>query len=120
MGNLTLPNPSTVTIDFGDLVFNTSIAEVLIGNVTMSNAKLVHGNNTIPFAGNIDLTTVVDNLSKITANASSDGNVDMVISGGQCFVDGEHITYVEAALNGVSLATPFNLTEAISSLAGGT
>lgn len=120
VGNLTLPNPSTVTIDFGDLVFNTSIAGVLIGNVTVSDAKLAQGNNTIPFSGAIDLTTVVDNLSTITANASSDGNVDMVISGGQCFVHGQHITYVEAALNGVSLATPFNLTAAISSLVGGT
>lgn len=120
VGNLTLPNPSTVTINFGNLAFNTSIADILIGNVTVSNAKLVHGNNTIPFRGMIDLTTVVDNLSTISGNASSDGLVDMVISGGQCVIDGQHITYVEDALNGVSLATPFNLTQTIASLVGGT
>ncbi|CAN8104283.1 unnamed protein product [Discula destructiva] len=120
VGNLTLPNPSSVTINFGDLLFNTSIANILIGNVTVSNAKLVQGNNTIPFTGKIDLTTVVDNLSTISANSSSDGDVQMVISGGQCFMDGQHITYVEDALSGVSLSTPFNLTQTISSLLGGT
>lgn len=116
VGNLTLPNPSTITIDFGDLIFNTSIADILIGNVTVSDARLEHGNNTIPFKGQIDLNTVVENLSTINANASSDGNVQMVISGGQCLIDGQHITYVESALDGVQLSTPFNLTEAILSL----
>lgn len=120
VGNLTLPNPSTITINFGDLIFNTSIADIPIGNVTVSNAKLVYGNNTVPFTGNIDVNTVVNNINAISANASSNGDVQMVISGGQCLIDGQHITYVESALEGISLATPFNLTEAISSLIGGT
>lgn len=120
IGNLTLPNPSTITINFGDLIFNTSIADILIGNVTVSDVKLIHGNNTIPFTGKIDVNTVVDNLSTISANASSNGDVQMIISGGQCLIDGQHITYVESALDGVTLASPFNLTEAISSMLGST
>lgn len=120
VGNLTLPNPSTITINFGNLIFNTSIANIPIGNVTVSNAQLVHGNNTVPFTGNIDVNTVVNNINAISANASSNGDVQMVISGGQCLIDGQHITYVESALEGISLATPFNLTEALSSLLGST
>lgn len=120
VGNLTLPNPSTIAINFGDLSFNTSIAGIRIGNVTVSNAKLVHGNNTVPFTGNINITTVVENLSTINGNASSNGDVQMIVSGGQCVIDGQHITYVENTLAPIQLATPFNLTAAIASLSGGT
>lgn len=118
-GNLTLPNPSTVTINFGQLLFGTSIADVAIGNVSVARARLLPGNNTVPFTGTIDLATVLANLDTIQANASSDGNVQMVISGGQCLIDGQHISYVEDSLRGVSLATPFNLTQTISSLTAG-
>lgn len=54
-------NPGTVALEFGDLIFNAAIADVIIGNMTVSDATLYQGNNTFPFVGIIDLTTVVAN-----------------------------------------------------------
>lgn len=97
-GNLTLPNPSSVAIQFGTLVFNASVADVFIGNITVSDVTLQHGNNTIPFRGQLLLDAVVGNLG-----AAADGTLEMAIRGNRCLVDGQDITYVEEVLNNTVL-----------------
>lgn len=100
-GNLTLANPGAVAIKFGDLAFNASVAGIFIGNLSISNVLLAHGNNTVPFKGQILLDAVVNNLNTILGNATggSNGTVKMEISGGTCKVNGQHISYIESVLN---------------------
>lgn len=116
VGNLTLPNPSAVAIEFGDLVFNASIAGIVIGNMSVSDVVLVQGNNTIPFRGEMFLNTVVNNLSTLLGNSSnaSNGTVEMAISGVSCMVNGQHITYVESILGNSVMYTSIPLEQVIT------
>lgn len=124
VGNLTLPNPGAMSIQFGDLSFNASIAGIPVGNLSISNVLLAHGNNTIPFTGQIFIDTVVENLNTMLGNSSSDSNgtVDMAISGGRCRVDGQDITWIEDSLDSKVLYAPIPLEqliqEGLSSMTG--
>lgn len=124
VGNLTLPNPGAVSIQFGDLTFDASIAGIPVGNLSIANVLLVHGNNTIPFTGQIFIDAVVGNLNTILGNSSSESNgtVDMAISGGRCRVDGQDITWIEDSLDSKVLhaAIPLQqlIQEGLSSMGG--
>lgn len=116
VGNLTLPNPSAVTIEFGDLVFNASIAGVVIANVSVSNVVLSQGNNIIPFKGEMFLDTVANNWSTLLGNSSSasNGTVEMGIRGVSCTANGQHITYVESILDNSVMYTSIPLEQVIT------
>lgn len=96
-GTLTLPNPSQVAIGLGTLVFNASLvgSTAVVGNITLANAMLAPGNNTLPFQGLLD----VDDEEEILDAAGPDGTVEMALRGHLCLVDGEDITYVESVLD---------------------
>ncbi|PSR80071.1 hypothetical protein BD289DRAFT_441498 [Coniella lustricola] len=106
IGNVTIPNPGAVALEFGDLIFNAAIADIIIGNMAISDATLYQGNNTFPFTGIIDLDTVVSNYNTIMGNASSnasDAYLVMALSGNSCLINGQHISYVEAVLDNTTL-----------------
>ncbi|KAF3765746.1 hypothetical protein M406DRAFT_322067 [Cryphonectria parasitica EP155] len=106
IGNVTIPNPGTVAIEFGELIFNAAIANIIIGNMSISDATLYQGNNTFPFTGIMDMNTMLANYNTIMANASgngSDATLVMAITGNSCLINGQHIPYVEAVLDNTTM-----------------
>lgn len=115
-GNLTLANPGAVAIKFGNLAFNVSVAGIYIGNLSISDVLLAHGNNTVPFRGQLLLDTVVSNINTILGSSTggANGTVDMAISGGTCLVDGQHITYIENVLDATTLHATISLQKLLT------
>lgn len=115
IGNITLPNASGMVVSFGELRYNMSVAGVTIGRLSISNALLLQGNNSIPFRATLDFDAVTNNLGTIVGNSSSlsGGNLQTVIEQGQSLVNGQHIGWVEAVLAGSPLTAELPLTQAL-------
>lgn len=107
-------------VDLGDLTFNGSVADIVIANMSVSNALLLRGNNTIPFRGQLLLDTITANLGTILANSTtlSGGNFNMVIKDGQSVVGGQHVPWVESVLAHSPLLAAVPLTQLLQSALG--
>lgn len=71
IGNLTLPNPSVLTIQIGDIVLDIKSGDLVIGNATVKDLTLKPGNNVSPITGVLDLTTILSNLGEVLKSQSS-------------------------------------------------
>lgn len=119
-GTFILPNHSLLSIGLGNLTLNIWAGDVLIGSATVTDAYLEPGNNTIPFTGQIFLGAVMMNSADIVASQSSslaNGYLELGISGNSTISNGEHITYLEDALNGIRLTAQLHEHEVLSGLA---
>lgn len=65
IGDVTLPNPTVIVLDVGTLVLDVKSGDLLIGNATLTDVRLVPGSNTFPLSGVLDLGTVIDNLGDV-------------------------------------------------------
>lgn len=107
-------------VNLGNLSFNGSVADIVIANLTVSNALLLRGNNTIPFRGRLLLDTITNNLGAILGNSTtlSGGDFNMVIEDGQSVIGGEHIPWVESVLAHSPLLASVPLTQLLQSALG--
>lgn len=115
VGNMTLPNASAMTVSFGELRYNISVAGVVIANLSVSNALLELGNNSVPFRARLDFDKITSNLGTILGSSSSlsGTSLQMVVEGGQSLVNGQHIPWVDAVLAGSPLTAELPLTQAL-------
>lgn len=88
--------------------------------MTVNNALLLRGNNTIPFQGQLFLDTILANLKTILGNSTtlSGGNFNMLIEDGQCVIGGQHIPWVESVLAHSPLLASVPLTQLLQSALG--
>jgi hypothetical protein len=83
------------------------IGDLNIGYGTLYNVVLYPGNNTLPFTGNLNLQTLIQNIVPIIESESSallDGNLELSASGNSTIYDGYHIPYYEDILNNLTLS----------------
>ncbi|KAJ4385785.1 hypothetical protein N0V93_010216 [Gnomoniopsis smithogilvyi] len=120
VGEMSLPNVSGMDVDLGDLTFNGSVADIVIANMSVSNALLLRGNNTVPFQGQLFIDTILANLGTILGNSTtlSGGNFNMLVKDGQSVVGGQHIPWVESVLAHSPLQAAVPLTQLLQSALG--
>jgi hypothetical protein len=106
VGNLTLPNWSTLAIGLGNVTLNAKVANLIIGKVSLFNVFVPPGNATLPYRGELFLATMLRELPTVLTSQIGpvlSGSVEIIASGNSTMVNGEHIPYLEEVLNSISL-----------------
>ncbi|KAJ5220250.1 hypothetical protein N7468_009454 [Penicillium chermesinum] len=68
LGNATLPNPSVLTLEIGQIVLEVKSGDLVIGNATLEDVILRPGNNTFPVKGILDIPTILQNIGQVLAD----------------------------------------------------
>ncbi|OQD96532.1 hypothetical protein PENSOL_c015G06981 [Penicillium solitum] len=68
VGNVSLPNPSVLTLDIGTLVLDVKSGDLVIGNATVKDVTIKPGDNVFPLTGILDIHTMIDNLAEVLAS----------------------------------------------------
>ncbi|KAH8666475.1 hypothetical protein BX600DRAFT_511405 [Xylariales sp. PMI_506] len=121
-GTVNLPNWGVLTLGLGDITLNLLSGNLNIGYVTIQDVVLPPGNNSMAFAGQLYLNTIIDNIGNILttqASALSDGNIVLGSIGNSTIINGEHITFVEAILNNHRLTSSMSVISLVSDVASG-
>ena len=120
-GTLNLPNWGVLTLGLGNLTLNLLLGDVRIGLITLYDVVLPPGNNTRSFSGEVYLKSILPNIGAILASqadALSQGNIQLYVSGNSTTVNGEHIKFIEAVLNKARLPIPLSVIKLVSDVAG--
>ncbi|KAJ5718951.1 hypothetical protein N7493_007406 [Penicillium malachiteum] len=113
----TLPNRSVFTFALGNVTLNLWSYDVLVGQGTIQNVVLKPGNNSVCLRGELDIDTIIDNISDIVHSQESallDGDFQLSASGNSTIYDGNHIEYYEDVLNNLTLTTRVSILEVLS------
>ena len=80
VGNVSLPNPSVLTLDIGTLILDVKSGDIVIGNATIKDVTIKPGDNTFPLTGILDIHTMIEHLIEILASqtkALKTGNLSL-------------------------------------------
>ncbi|KAJ5793443.1 hypothetical protein N7457_000042 [Penicillium paradoxum] len=106
VGNATLPNPSVLTLDIGDILLDVKSGDIVLGNVTLEDVTLKPGNNTFPLAGILDIGTMLKKLRPVLASQASalkTGNLKLDTVTRSIHWKGELVPYYTNAMKQVTL-----------------
>ncbi|KAF1817339.1 hypothetical protein P152DRAFT_387259 [Eremomyces bilateralis CBS 781.70] len=127
LGDVTIPNPSLVTFDMGNVTLNMLSGDLWIGTADIQNVSLNPGNNSFKLRGKLDLPTLLKNLPAILTTQMGNigrGVISLNASGNKTVFNGEGIDWYDAVLNKlvISAEVPILkvLTDTVSQLIGGT
>ncbi|KAI9695299.1 MAG: hypothetical protein M1820_008706 [Bogoriella megaspora] len=112
IGEVFIPNPTVMTIAFGNVTFNVDVAGQNIGTSTLYDLILRPGNNTYPMRSTTNQTTV---LGLITSKYK-DGVLPLDITGDSVVYNGVHLPYFEKPLQGNKQHVDLNLASALQTL----
>lgn len=99
------------------MTLNLRSYDLIVGQATIQNVILRPGNNTVALSGEVDISTILDNLSDIIADQRSallDGDIELSASGNSTVYNGVHIRYYEDVLNNLTLTTRVPILEVLS------
>ena len=94
LGTVLIPNPSVLTITFGNVTFDNYVDGKLIGNSTLQNLVVKPGNNTVPLRGITDQLAVLG----LIQGKYKDGKLPVEIVGRTATYNGERLPYYELGL----------------------
>ncbi|KAG8531396.1 uncharacterized protein KY384_003025 [Bacidia gigantensis] len=117
VGTVLLPNPSVLTIAMGNVTFTnylpaspfTNNTRIPIGISTLNDLVLVPGDNHVPMRSQINQTLVIGAIAK----QYKDGMMPVEIVGNTSVYDGQHLTYFEKALQGLTQKVTLNVGKAL-------
>lgn len=100
----------------GNVTLDLKNEDLVIGQATIYNVVLKPGNNTVSLKGHISIKTIIDNLAMVLSaqkDALLDGNIQLSASGNSTIYNGQHISYYEEILNGLTLKARFPIIKAL-------
>lgn len=106
IGNLTLPNPSVLTIQIGDIYLDIKSGDLTIGNATVKNLTLKPGDNTLPLEGILDLGTILSNLGAVLQSQKSlftTGDLSLTTNTRSVVWDGQEVPYYTKVMSELPL-----------------
>lgn len=116
IGNVTLPNPTVISLEVGTLVLDVKSGDTVIGNVTIDDVVLKPGDNTFPMKGVLDIKSVFNNLGSILkAQASALMNGSLAIDSVARTVEwkGTPVAYYADILKTLTLSAEIGLGDTI-------
>lgn len=112
IGQAYIPNPTVMSVEFGNVTFDVSVDGQSIGQSRINNLFLVPGNNTVPVRSTTDQATV---LNLITTKYKN-GILPLDITGNSTVVNGQHLSYFENAFSKSTQHLNLNLGPALQAL----
>lgn len=116
IGNVTIPNPSPMTLALGDVSFDMSVDGQFIGNATMPGLTLTPGNNSYPIHVTSNQTRVGLIIQKPQYHC---GVFPVDIAGNGSRYNGQLLPYYTEALKANKLQTMLNVTDALNEVGFG-
>ena len=118
VGEVSIPNPTVLTLAMGNVTFfnllpaSASGPATTIGNSTLENLVLKPGNNIIPMKSIVDQTMVIEAI----ATTYKDGKLPVDIIGVSSIYNGQHLTYYEKALQGLTQHVTLDVGSALKAI----
>lgn len=94
VGNVSVPNPSVMTLDLGNVTMNLGVDGKSIGYTLIKDMLLKPGDNKFPIQSRVDQLTVLGLVTSTYKN----GVLPLEIVGNSSIKDGQHLTYYEDAI----------------------
>lgn len=116
IGNITLPNPTVLTLNVGTLNLDILSGSLPIANVTLTGVTLRPGDNTYPLNGILDLKKVIENLGEVLKSQASllkTGNLTLVAKTSSIYWDGTYVPYYTDVLRTLPLTTAVGVGEIV-------
>ncbi|KAJ5682073.1 uncharacterized protein N7477_002013 [Penicillium maclennaniae] len=106
IGNITLPNPTVLTLQVGTLNLDILSGDLTIGNVSLSGVTLKPGDNSYPMNGILDLKKVIGNLGEVLKSQASllkTGNLTLQAKATSIHWNGTYVPYYSDVLRTLTL-----------------
>lgn len=94
IGNVSIPNPSVMTLELGNVTMNLSVDGEAIGTSLLPDMVLKPGENILPMQSTVKQLTVV----RIIKQKYHNGIIPLEIKGNSSIYNGEHLSYYEEAI----------------------
>ena len=98
------------------MTLNLKTSDLILGQATIENVILKPGNNSVALKGELDIKTIMDNLSDIISSqkeALTSGDLQLDASGNSTIYNGVHIDYFEEVLNNLTLTARVPILEVL-------
>ena len=112
IGEATIPNPSVMSVEFGNVTFDVSVDGQNIGQSRIDNLFLVPGNNTVPVRSTTNQTAVLNLIS----TKYKDCVLPLAITGNSTVVNGNHLPYFEDTFQKSTQHLNLNLAPSLAKL----
>ncbi|KAH7399575.1 hypothetical protein BKA66DRAFT_406913 [Pyrenochaeta sp. MPI-SDFR-AT-0127] len=112
VGNVSIPNPSVMTLDLGNVTMNLAVDGKSIGYSLLPNLILKPGPNVLPMQSRIDQLTILGMIRSNYTNAV----LPIDIVGNSSVRNGEHLTYYEDAIKSNTIRLDLNVGPALAAI----
>ena len=112
IGNITIPNPSVMTLDLGNVTMSLAVDGISIGYTLIPNLVLVPGDNKVAMQSKVDQLQIITLIKSKYNNAV----IPLDIVGNSSVANGEHLTYYEAAIKSNTIRLDLNVGPALKAV----
>jgi hypothetical protein len=112
IGNLTIPNPSVMLLDLGNVTMNLAVDGKAIGTTLIPNLILKPGENKVAMQSTVDQLSIIAMIQSKYKNAV----IPLDIVGNSSISNGQHLTYYEAAIKSNTIRIDLNVGPALAAL----
>lgn len=112
IGNLTIPNPSVMTLDLGNVTMNLAVDGKSIGTTLIPNLILVPGVNNVPMQSTVNQLAIISLIKSKYTNAI----LPLDIVGNSSMSGDQHLTYYEAAIKSNTIRIDLNVGPALAAV----
>lgn len=112
LGTVTIPNPSVMTLDLGNVTMNLFVAGTPIGYSLLPDLVLRPGSNSAPMQARVDQTALI---SLILATYK-DGVLPLEIVGNSSVKDGVSLKYYEEAIKANTIKLDLDAAPALKAI----
>ena len=112
IGNVSIPNPSVMTLDLGNVTMNLAVDGKPIGYSLIPNLLLKPGDNILPMQSKVDQLTILGLVQSTYKNAVLP--IDVV--GNSSISNGQHLMYYEEAIKSNTIRLNLDIGPALAGL----
>jgi hypothetical protein len=112
IANVSIPNPSVMTLDLGNITMNLFVDSKPIGYSLIPNLILRPGENKYPLQGHVEQLTI---LGLVTSNYT-DAVLPIDIVGNSSVKDGQHLMYYEEAIKSNTIRLNLDVGPALAGI----
>lgn len=111
-GTVSIPNPSVLTIDLGNVTLDLSVQGTPIGQSLLPDLVLRPGNNVVPMRSTVNQSLVIGMITSSFKN----GMLPLDIVGNSSVSNGQHLEYYEAAIQSNTLHVDLDAGSALAEI----
>jgi len=112
IGNVSIPNPSVMTLDLGNVTMNLAVDGTSLGYALIPNLVLKPGENVVPMQAHADQLVVIGLITSKYKNAI----LPLTVTGNSSVKDGVHLSYYEEAIKSNVVKVDLNVGPALKAI----